>query len=137
MGLKMSSRRDLTEQDARRYRRAGKKEKGRILDQFVKSTWYKRKYAIHQLNWWGRTRVVRIDGKLVKLVVGRPRPAQRRVRPRRYDQEVLTALKPIWYVFDCMCGKRSALPGLERPMLFFSLRRNVLHYPSVWGQTDP
>jgi hypothetical protein len=75
MGLKMSSRRDLTEQDARRYRRAGKKEKGRILDQFVKSTGYKRKYAIHLLNWWGRTRVVRIDGKLVKLVVGRPRRA--------------------------------------------------------------
>lgn len=119
MGLKMSSRRDLTEQDARRYRRAGKKEKGRILDQFVKSTGYKRKYAIHLLNWWGRTRVVRIDGELVKLVVGRPRPAQRRVRPRRYDEEVLAALKPIWYVFDCMCGKRlvvvlrTMLPTLE------------------------
>ena len=119
MGLKMSSRRDLTEQDARRYRRAGKKEKGRILDQFVKSTGYKRKYAIHLLNRWGRTRVVRIDGKLVKLVVGRPRPAQRRVRPRRYDEKVLAALKPIWYVFDCMCGKRlvvvlrTMLPMLE------------------------
>ena len=50
--------------------------------------------------------MVRIDGKLVKLVVGRPRPAQRRVRPRRYNQEVLVALKLIWYVFDCMCGKR-------------------------------
>ena len=100
-------------------RRAGRKEKGRILDQFVKSTGYKRKYAIHLLNWWGRTRVVRIDGKLVKLVVGRPRPAQRRVRPRRYNQEVLVALKLIWYVFDCMCGKRlvvvlrTMLPMLE------------------------
>ena len=119
MGLKMSSRRDLTEQRAQQYRRAGRKEKGRILDEFVKSTGYKRKYAIHLLNRWGRTRVVRIDGKLVKLVVGRPRPAQRRVRPRRYDQEVLVALKLIWYVFDCMCGKRlvvvlrTMLPMLE------------------------
>jgi hypothetical protein len=115
----MSSRRDLTEQRARRYRRASKKEKGRILDEFVESTGYKRKYAIHLLNWWRRTRVVRIDGKPVKLIVGRPRPAQRRVRPRRYDQEVLTALKLIWYVFDCMCGKRlvvvlrTMLPMLE------------------------
>lgn len=119
MGLKMSSRRDLTEQHARRYRRASKQEKGRILDEFVESTGYQRKYAIHVLNWWGRTRVVRIDGKPVKLVVGRPRPAQRRVRPRRYDQEVLTPLKLIWYVFDCMCGKRlvvvlrTMLPMLE------------------------
>ena len=119
MGLKMSSKRDLTEQDARRYRRAGKKEKGRILDEFFKSTGYKRKYAIHLLNWWGRTRVVRLDGKLVKLVVGQPRRAKRRLRPRRYDQEVLVALKLIWYVFDCMCGKRlvvvlrTMLPMLE------------------------
>ena len=119
MGLKMSSRRDLTEQRAQRYRRAGKKEKGRILDGFVESTGYKRKYAIQLLNSWGRTRVIRLDGKLVKLVVGQPRRAKRRVRPRRYDQEVLTALKPIWYVFDCMCGKRlvvvlrTMLPMLE------------------------
>ena len=119
MGLKMSSKRDLTEQHAQRYRRAGRKQKGRILDEFVKSTGYKRKYAILLLNWWGGTRVVRIDGKLVKLVVGRARPAQRRQRPRRYDQEVLAPLKLIWYVFDCMCGKRlvvvlrTMLPMLE------------------------
>ena len=61
----------------------------------------------------------RLDGKLVKLVVGRPRRAKRRLRPRRYDQEVLAALKPIWYVFDFMCGKRlvvvlrTMLPMLE------------------------
>ena len=119
MGLKMSSRRELTEQHAQRYRRASKKEKGRILDEFVESTGYQRKYAIHLLTWWGRTRMVRVDGTLVKLVVGRPRPARRRVRPRRYDQEVVVALKLIWYVFDCMCGKRlvvvlrTMLPTLE------------------------
>ena len=50
--------------------------------------------------------MVRVDGKLVKLVAGRPRSAQRRRRPRRYDQEVLVALQLIWYVFDCMCAKR-------------------------------
>ena len=119
MGLNISSRRDLTQQLAQRYRRSGKKEKGRILDGFVESSEYKRKYAIQLLNWWGRTRMVRLDGKLVKLVVGRPRRAKRRLRPRRYDQEVLAALKPIWYVFDFMCGKRlvvvlrTMLPMLE------------------------
>lgn len=119
MAMGMSTRRELTEQLARRYRRAGKKEKGRILDQFVAATGYKRKYAIHLLNWWGRTRWVRIDGRLVKLVVGRPRRAKRRRPPQRYDQEVLSPLKQIWYVFDFMCGKRlvvvlrTMLPVLE------------------------
>ena len=50
--------------------------------------------------------MVRIDRQMVKLVVGRPRRAKRRARPRRYDQEVLKALTQIWYVFDFMCGKR-------------------------------
>ena len=119
MGLTMSERRSLTEEVVRRYRRAGKKEKGVILGEFVKSSGYKRKYAIHLLNSWGRTRWVRIDGKLVKLVVGRPRRAKRRLRPQRYDQEVLSVLKKIWYVFDYMCGKRlvvvlrTMLPVLE------------------------
>ena len=81
-----------------------------MLGEFVETTGYARKYAIHLLNSWGRIHWVRIDGKLVKLVAG---------RPRRYDQEVLKALKQIWYVFDYMCGKRlvvvlhTTLPVLE------------------------
>ena len=70
-----------------------------MLGEFVQTTGYTRKYAIHLLNSWGRTRLVQIDGQMVKLVVGRPRRAKRRARPRRYDQEVLKALKQIWYVF--------------------------------------
>ena len=106
MGLTMGERRALTEQVARRYRSAGRKDKTVILGEFVEATGYTRKYAIHLLNSWGRTRVVRIDGQMVKLVVGHPRRAKRRVRPRCYDQEVLKALRQIWYVFDFMCGKR-------------------------------
>ena len=96
----------MHDQVVRRYRAAGKRKKGRILDEFVENTGYKRKYAIHLLNSWGRERLVRIDGKWVKLVVGRPRPRRRRQRPRRYDQAVLIVLKAIWYLFDCMCGRR-------------------------------
>ena len=106
MGLTMGERRALTDQVARRYRSAARKDKTVILGEFVEATGYTRKYAIHLLNSWGRTRVVRIDGQTVKLVVGRPRRAKRRARPRRYDQEVLKALRQIWYVFDFMCGKR-------------------------------
>ena len=119
MGLAMSTRRELTEELAQRYRRASRKEKGCILDQFVQTTGYRRKYAIQLLNWWGRSRLVWIDGKPVKLVVGRRRRSKRRARPRHYDRQVLTALQQIWYVFDFMCGKRlvvvlrTMLPTLE------------------------
>ena len=106
MGLTMSARKSLTDQVARRYRAASKQEKRIILGEFVESTGYRRKYAIHLLNSWGRARWVRSDGKLVKLVVGRPRRRPTRSRPKRYDQAVLAALQPIWYLFDCMCGKR-------------------------------
>ena len=115
----MSTRRELTEELARRYRQASRKEKGTILDEFVETTGYQRKYAIQLLNWWGRSRLVWIDGKPVKLVVGRRRRKKRRARPRRYDRQVLKALKQIWYVFDFMCGKRlvvvlrTMLPTLE------------------------
>ena len=40
----MSSMLELTERHAQRFRRAGKNEKGRILDEFVASTGYQRKY---------------------------------------------------------------------------------------------
>ncbi len=80
MGLTMGERRALTEQVARRYRSAARKDKTVILGEFVEATGYTRKYAIHLLNSWGRTRVVRIDEQMVKLVVGRPRRPKPRAR---------------------------------------------------------
>ena len=76
----MAERRALTEQVARRYRSASKQERAVMFGEFVETTGYARKYAIHLLNSWGRTHWVRIDGKLVKLVAGRPRRARRRKR---------------------------------------------------------
>jgi len=43
-----------------------------------------------------------------------------RSRPRKYGQEVLVALRKIWVICDCICGKRLApylkeiVPFLER-----------------------
>ncbi len=54
MGLTMGERRALTEQVARRYRSAARKDKTVILGEFVEATGYTRKYAIHLLNSWGR-----------------------------------------------------------------------------------
>ena len=45
MGLTMSEKGALTDHVVRRYRRAGKKEKGVIPGEFVQTTGYQRKYA--------------------------------------------------------------------------------------------
>ncbi len=46
MRVKRESKQELAEAVRERYRRAGKQEKGRILDEFVAATGYHRKYAV-------------------------------------------------------------------------------------------
>lgn len=72
----------------RRYQRAGRAEKGRILDEFCATTGMHRKAAIRLLN---RELAPSARGK--------------RGRPRRYGPEVASALEAVWRVSDRMCGK--------------------------------
>jgi hypothetical protein len=104
----MKEKQALTRQVAARYRKAGKKDRGKILDEFVKTTRYTRKYASWILRMWGRKRYVWIDGELIELIVGQPRKRKRRKRERIYNEAVFKALKKVWYLFDCLCGKRLA-----------------------------
>ena len=102
----MSERRVVIKKTASRYRRAYKKEKGKILDEFIELTDFNRKYASWVLSYWGKKRYVWLDGELVALVVGQPKKRKRKPRPATYDESVLKALKKVWYIFDCPCGKR-------------------------------
>src|SRR3990172_7072506 len=47
---------------------------------------------------------IRINSKLV--IVGEWGKKIRRDKPRSYDEKVLRALRKIWVIMDCMCGKR-------------------------------
>jgi phage terminase large subunit-like protein len=47
MGLDMQTKRKITAVTAKRYRASGKKDKTVILDEFVATTGYNRKYALH------------------------------------------------------------------------------------------
>ena len=49
MGLDMKTKKKLTEETAKRYCTASKKNKTKILDEFIATTGYNRKYAIHVL----------------------------------------------------------------------------------------
>ncbi len=82
-------KRELLQAIRPRYLRAAKAEKGRILDEFVATTGYHRKYAIHLLR------------------RGPPqRPAGRRRGRRTYTPEVVQALTQVWEVCDGICSRR-------------------------------
>jgi len=115
MGLTMRERQAVTAQTAPKYRQAGKKKKGEMLDHFLELTGYNRKYAIFLLQNWGKRRVVHISGELVEIVVGSVRKRKRKPREKIYGSREKKALKKVWLIFDCPCGKR--LVPLLRTML--------------------
>src|ERR1700758_1177569 len=86
-----------------RYVAAGKRERGRLLDEFCGNTGYHRKAAV---------RLLRQEG-----LAGQ----RRRGRPPIYGQEVATALVQVWEAGDQQCGKRLA-PFL--PELLASMERH-------------
>jgi len=103
MGLMMREKGSVTRELSERYRRGGKREKGEVLDEVCKLTKYNRCYASQLLKHQKR-------GRQKKAGVGRGKA--KRVRRRHYDDEVVRALKRIWVIMDCICGKRLA-PNLR------------------------
>ena len=92
--MSIQSKRELLGAIAPRYRAAHRNHKRQILDEFVASTGYHRKYAIQLLN--------------------HPPRARRRTKRhanRRYGLEVKYALIKIWRIANCICAKR-LVPGL-------------------------
>src|ERR1700736_4834898 len=98
MRLTMKERKAVTAVMVARYRRMSKKQKGRLLDELVALTSYNRWYAVGLLRGDGRSS----RGRLAQAAA---RPRKRR---RWYDGTVLTALRRIWVIMDCICGKRLA-----------------------------
>jgi hypothetical protein len=85
-----------------RYRKASKKERSAILDEYVKTTGYHRKYAIG---------VLRSKRKRAKQPIRRPRRTI-------YGDEEARALLKLWDLFDGICSKRlRAALDVELPRL--------------------
>jgi hypothetical protein len=80
---------EYAEELKKRYFRASKEEKGKMLDEFTQVTGLHRKAAIRLLN-----RVVESSGK------------RRSGRPRKYDSGVIDSLKTVWEASDRLCSKR-------------------------------
>jgi len=71
-----------------RYHKAGKREKGLILDEFCKTTGHHRK-------------------SVVRLLRNPPEAKRRGLgRPKEYGRDVVSALRRVWEVSDHLCSKR-------------------------------
>lgn len=116
MRLTMKARQEVTKATAGQYRGASKKEKSKILDQFIATTGYSRWYARLVLRHEGR----RLQTDKQTIVVVERKSRTKRKRARRYDEHVQIALVKLWRIMDYICGKRlqpmlrELLPVLER-----------------------
>ena len=120
MRLTMKERKKATAVVAGRYQKARKKEKGSILDEFTKLTGYGRRYASHVLKSHGKR--VRINENYV--IQGDAKKTVKRKKPKVYDVAVEEALKKLWYIMDCICGKRLA-PVLKETVIRLERFREI------------
>jgi hypothetical protein len=85
----MTTRRELIDAVAARYRAAGRNQKKEILDEFVRVTGFHRKHAI----------------RVLKKAPGQEAPEPRQ-RARIYNEAIREALTIVWEAADRICGKR-------------------------------
>ena len=101
--ISMGARREVVSAVVERYRSAGRREKGRILDELTAVTGWHRKHAVRALR-------------------GKPptQAAETVPRKRRYNAAIRDAVTALWEASDRVCGKRLEvmipvlLPALER-----------------------
>lgn len=87
--MSQHSKKEYLETIQPRYKKATWAEKKQILDEFINTTGYHRKYAIRILNKWVRR-------KLAK------KPGPKKI----YQGEVVVALEQIWEICGRICSKR-------------------------------
>ena len=134
MSLSLKEKRAVVREVSKRYKKASKKEKGKILDEFVKLTGYNRCYASYLLRMYEK-KVVKYgkDGvrnvfiadngykeRKVKVKKKKEFVIRKRNRKRIYGEDVLNALIYLWELSDFICGKRlvyyirEVLPHLKK-----------------------
>lgn len=87
--MSLRSRKELTETIRNRYLKASKDKKGQILDEFIASTGYHRKYAIRLLRQGSKPKGIKKKGK-----------------QKKYQGEVVQVLIMIWEICGRICSKR-------------------------------
>jgi len=115
--LTMRQKKAISKELRDRYQRASKKEKGIMLNEFIRLTGYNRSYAARALRIKRVLGYLNIAGKRIKYVADRK---TKREKKRFYNKEVFMVLKKIWIICDYICSKRLApflsevIPVLEK-----------------------
>ena len=94
MEAKMSiqTRKEILLHVKKRYQEASSNKKRKILDEFIETTNYRRKYAIHLLNCNSN-----------KIAANKQ---EKRVNKRKYDETIRQALLTVWHAANQICSKR-------------------------------
>jgi hypothetical protein len=110
----MAERKAVTAAIRSRYQRASKKEKGKILAEFIELTGYHRVYARSVLGTVAQ-KIVRDQSSHAES-----KSATRKSR-KIYDQQVLVTMRQIWMILDYLCGKRlvAIMPEVIRRLEYF------------------
>lgn len=108
--MSISARRELTRSRSQEYRTASRKEKSRILDDFVQATGLNRKYAGSALREPGAKK------------------SRKGKRPKFYGPDVQAALEMLWAVSGYICSKR-LVPGLPQMVSMMEA-----HNESMWNE---
>ena len=104
--MSLQTRKELIKQIRSKYHQASWADKSKLLNGFIETTGYQRKYAIGVLN--------RKESKKVDI------SKRKTVKPRKYNEDVFQPLLTIWYAANQICAKRLApflpelIPVLER-----------------------
>jgi hypothetical protein len=111
-GVNHERKKAVARQVRSRYRKAGRKEKSAILDEFTSITGYKnRKYALRLLNKPVPAQALFfVKGGAVKLKPTKPNPANRKGK-KIYTDDVIAALRLVWVFFRYKRGKLPAPPS--------------------------
>jgi hypothetical protein len=121
MGLNMKEKQAVTREYKPRYKKATKKEKQSLLDEFIRLTGYHRKSAVRLLGTKSvRQATVYVDGRPVKIRPEKKRTSNRKGK-RVYTGEVIGCLRLIWTFFRYKCGK-----------ILAPLMRQQMHYIVRW-----
>ena len=117
--ISMGARREVVWAVAHRYGAAGRREKGRILDELTATTGWHRKHAVRALSAVAASRTGRLQPceETPRTVGGTAQPLTGRRHKYAGARDALIAL---WDASDRVCGKRlvamipALLPALER-----------------------
>jgi hypothetical protein len=102
----MAEKRKIRAEYAKRYRKAAKREKTKMLDEYLELLGKgNRKYEIYALNREGKKQLRLVDGKNAIVEISSVK-RKKRAYKKYYDDEVAKAVIMLWKFFRYICGER-------------------------------